>query len=75
MLTLCVNLRNNCCNFVAFPVFTSYFFAYNVLGDARQVNQAIDAAVQADENAEVSDGFSFTFNMITLIMDFHEPLL
>jgi len=54
-LALCVNLQNNRCDFVAFLVFTNCFFACNVPGDVRQVNQAVDAAVQADEDTEVSD--------------------
>src|SRR5690606_34472545 len=73
-LTLCVNLQNNCCDFVAFFVFTNCFFACNVPGDVRQVNQAVDAAVQADEDTEVSDRLDFTFNTVALVVGFRELL-
>ena len=54
-LTLCIDLQYNGSDFVAFFVFTNCFFACNVPGDVRQVNQAVDAAVQTDEDTEVSD--------------------
>jgi hypothetical protein len=50
------------------------FFACNVPGDVRQVNQAIDAAVQADEDTEVSDRLDFTLNTVALVVGFRELL-
>ena len=73
-LALCVNLQNNGCDFVAFFVFTYCFFACNVPGDVRQVNQAVDTAVQADEDTEVSDRLDFTFNAVALVVGFCELL-
>src|SRR5699024_2674348 len=72
--TFCVNLQNNCSDFVTFFVFTNCFFACNVPGDVRQVNQAVDAAVQADEDTEVSDRLDFTFNTVALVVGFRELL-
>lgn len=38
------------------------------------MNQAVDAAVQADEDTEVSDRLDFTFNTVTLVVGFRELL-
>ena len=38
------------------------------------MNQAIDAAVQADEDTEVSDRLDFTFNTVALVVGFRELL-
>ena len=43
-------------------------------GDVRQVNRAIDAAVRADEDTEVSDRLDFTFNTVALVVGFRELL-
>src|SRR5690606_2342658 len=55
-LTLWINRQDNGFNFVALLVFTNSFFASLVPADVRQVNQTIDATVQADEDTEVCDG-------------------
>ena len=38
------------------------------------MNQAVDAAVQADEDTEVSDRLDFTFNTVALVVGFRELL-
>ena len=38
------------------------------------MNQTVDAAVQADEDTEVSDRLDFTFNTVTLVVGFRELL-
>lgn len=38
------------------------------------MNRAIDAAVRADEDTEVSDRLDFTFNTVALVVGFRELL-
>ena len=38
------------------------------------MNQAVDAAVRADEDTEVSDRLDFTFNTVALVVGFRELL-
>lgn len=75
MFMFCVNLQNNCSDFVVFFVFMNCFFVCNVSGDVRQVNQVVDVVVQVDEDIEVSDRFDFIFNMVVFVVGFCELLL
>ncbi len=38
------------------------------------MNQGVDAAVQADEDTEVSDRLDFTFNTVALVVGFRKLL-
>src|SRR5690606_38356037 len=66
-LTLWINRQDNGFNFVALLVFTNSFFASLVPADVRQVNQTIDATVQADEDTEVCDGLDLAGDTVALV--------
>src|SRR5690606_15267849 len=50
------------------------FLAGGVPADVRQVDQAVDAAVQADEDAEVGDRLDLAVDLVALLVDGREGL-
>src|SRR5690554_504258 len=66
-LTLRIDRQDNGVDLVAFLVLTYSFLARLVPGDIRQVNQTVDAAIQTDEDTEVSDGLDLTGDLVAFV--------
>src|SRR5690606_6083294 len=63
-LALWINGQYHGFQLVAFLVLAYGFFASFVPGNIGQVNQAVDAAVQTDEDTEISNGFDFAADLV-----------
>src|SRR5690606_7773250 len=55
-------------DFVALLVITDGFLARQVPGDVGQVNQAVDAAIQADEDAEIGNRLDLAGEAVALLV-------
>src|SRR5690606_14383492 len=66
-LALWINRQDDGFDFVALLVVANGFFAWQIPADVRQVNQTIDAAIQTDEDTEVSDGLDLAGNLVALV--------
>src|SRR5690606_12530827 len=66
-LTRRVNRQDDSFQLVALLEATHGFFASFVPGDVGQVNQAVDAAVQANEDTEIGDRLDGAGDLVTLV--------
>src|SRR5690606_9047782 len=66
-LTLRVDRQDNGFQLITFLEATYGFFAGFVPGNVRQVNQTVDAAVQTNEDTEVSDGLDLTVDLVAFV--------
>src|SRR5690606_21588398 len=68
-LALRVDRQDNGLEGVALLVVADDFLGVGVPADVRQVHQAVDAAFQADEDAEVGDRLDLALDLVALLVD------